>query len=425
MSGKRSILSSVRNMFSEANSSQKPYDIQKRATYRSRFWNRSTAIKLLPVAAFSAAFWEANKIRKNQVFANLDIAPTSDYLNPIYDNGESIKERRRRKRAMHHDQQPPARSPWKIPVVLLFYQFLPLRALSRAWGYLNNIYLPVYLRIPVLQMYVWLCQCDLSEAEVPDLMQYKNLGDFFRRSLRPGLRPIDFNAALTSPADGKVIHFGKVDADQIEQVKGLTYSIAAFLGPQSWKKKVVREENVNYCQEILQNKDTALYHCVIYLAPGDYHRFHSPTDWDVFYRRHFPGYLFSVSPRICRLIEGLFNYNERVAYVGKWRHGFFSTVAVGATNVGSIKVHFDPLLQTNGGAVPNGSYEDSSYFLKDDVEKSVVKLKAGEEFGEFNLGSTMVMLFEAPKDFEFQIDVNQKIKYGEAIGSFPKEEDID
>ena len=32
-----------------------------------------------------------------------------------------------------------------------------------------------------------------------------------------------------------------------------------------------------------------LHHLVVYLAPGDYHRFHSPADWTVTFRRHFPG----------------------------------------------------------------------------------------------------------------------------------------
>ncbi len=36
------------------------------------------------------------------------------------------------------------------------------------------------------------------------------------------------------------------------------------------------------------------------------------------------------------LIKGLFALNERVALLGKWEHGFYSLIAVGATNVGSI-----------------------------------------------------------------------------------------
>ena len=40
-------------------------------------------------------------------------------------------------------------------------------------------------------------------------------------------------------------------------------------------------------------------------------------------------------------INDLFTLQERVAYVGQWMHGFFSMTAVGATNVGSVKVYFD------------------------------------------------------------------------------------
>lgn len=56
-----------------------------------------------------------------------------------------------------------------------------------------------------------------------------------------------------------------------------------------------------------------LFFMVIYLAPGDYHRFHAPTSWVVEKRRHFTGDLFSVSPYIAKRMQDLFVMNERVA----------------------------------------------------------------------------------------------------------------
>ena len=53
------------------------------------------------------------------------------------------------------------------------------------------------------------------------------------------------------------------------------------------------------------------------------------------------GELFSVSPWVAKRAENLFVLNERVALLGRWRHGFFGMVPVGATNVGSIKINFD------------------------------------------------------------------------------------
>lgn len=72
-----------------------------------------------------------------------------------------------------------------------------------------------------------------------------------------------------------------------------------------------------------------MYQCVIYLAPGDYHRFHSPAEWIPKIRRHFAGELLSVSPKIAKWLPGLFCINERALYIGEWKHGFFSFTAVG------------------------------------------------------------------------------------------------
>ena len=76
-------------------------------------------------------------------------------------------------------------------------------------------------------------------------------------------------------------------------------------------------------------------------------RFHSPADWKVSMRRHFPGTLFSVSPSIVKLMPSCLLTNERVAWYGTWKYGTFIMVAVAATNVGDIRADFDPDISTN------------------------------------------------------------------------------
>ena len=220
------------------------------------------------------------------------------------------------------------------------YRSLPLRHVSRLWGAVNEVALPGLLRDAVLSSYARAFGCDLAEAERPDLSSYDSLGQFFRRRLRAGARPLDEGAELVSPADGRVLHCGRLErGDLVEQVKGVSYSLQAFLGDRRLEGEVRPAGGQG--EQPGGVEGSCLYQCVIYLAPGDYHGFHSPADWRVEARRHYPGELLSVNPRVASLVSNLFSLNERVAYLGRWRHGFFSMTAVGATNVGSVKVEMD------------------------------------------------------------------------------------
>lgn len=79
----------------------------------------------------------------------------------------------------------------------------------------------------------------------------------------------------------------------------MTYNLKYFLGDlnNSLSDQIteVVEQTDDYVKSLLKNPDNKLYQLIIYLAPGDYHRFHSPTDWDIKFRRHFPGLFYLVS----------------------------------------------------------------------------------------------------------------------------------
>lgn len=67
--------------------------------------------------------------------------------------------------------------------------------MSRLWGYLNSLELPIWIRPYGFRFYALVFGCNLNEIEPADLRQYASLGDFFYRKLKPGARPVD-DAAL-------------------------------------------------------------------------------------------------------------------------------------------------------------------------------------------------------------------------------------
>ncbi|XP_018571600.1 phosphatidylserine decarboxylase proenzyme, mitochondrial isoform X3 [Anoplophora glabripennis] len=289
------------------------------------------------------------------------------------------------------------------------YCMLPLRTVSRWWGWLADKELPAFLRPPVYKLYANTFGVNISEALNEDLMSYPSLADFFARPLKDGIRLIDRNSCLVSPCDGTVLHFGTVHTEQVEQVKGVTYSLKDFLGENSWRNNS-NNSNKDFRTSLLHQPHVGntLYQCVIYLAPGDYHRFHSPADWKPTHRRHFSGELLSVNPNIAKWLPGLFCLNERAVYLGHWEHGFFSYTAVGATNVGTVKVYFDKTLQTNT--------RKKSSRCKELCLGNSIDLGKGDLMGEFRMGSTIVLIFEAPIHFDFAILPGDKVKMGQSLG---------
>ncbi|XP_077284376.1 phosphatidylserine decarboxylase proenzyme, mitochondrial-like [Arctopsyche grandis] len=284
------------------------------------------------------------------------------------------------------------------------YSHLPLRIVSKIWGSIANTKLPISMRPYIYEKYSNTFGVNIEEAEVQDFKAYPSLGDFFVRRLKPAARIVDSKSCLVSPCDGRVLHCGSVTSDSIEQVKGITYTLENFFGENTWN---VKTDSKDYYKSLLKNdEENILHQCVIYLAPGDYHRFHSPCDWKATFRRHFSGKLLSVNPVMAKLIPGLFCVNERAVYVGEWKYGFFSFTPVGATNVGSIEVYKDAELKTNRRKLK----------WNEDLALDQFNQSRGEMVGQFNMGSTIVLIFEAPKNFQFAFQDGDRVKMGEKLG---------
>ena len=45
-------------------------------------------------------------------------------------------------------------------------------------------------------------------------------------------------------------------------------------------------------------------------------------------------------------------------------------------------------------------------------------MNRGESFGEFNLGSTIVLIFEAPENFKFNVKKSDSVFFGNRMGPF-------
>lgn len=278
------------------------------------------------------------------------------------------------------------------PTELYLLSRLPLRPMSRLWGRMSETELPPMLQCALISSYAAMFGVNLEEC-AQDWRGYRSLQAFFTRSLRDGCRPPDPSAPVVSPADGIVAQCIFPPPDGNVAAKGVPMSLSEFLcdPPEPLKTK------------------RALF--VVYLSPGDYHRFHSPAQWQVDGYKHVVGQLLTVRPQVLRWVTGLLALNERVILNGRWRHGRFHLAAVGATNVGSVALRCAPLLKGNVAADdPRPGRVNSVGFTPP------LPTTLGEEMGTFRMGSTVVLLFDVPDDFRFCVVPGQRVRVGQAVG---------
>lgn len=224
---------------------------------------------------------------------------------------------------------------------------LPKVLLSRTTRVLTHIPLPRSLRAAVYRTYARRYGADLSEV-AGELVDYRNLAAFFQRELVDGARPIDAQAPLVWPADGTLVSSGPFAAGRLPQIKDVGYSVRDLLADD----RLAGE---------LQTGSQA----TVYLAPGDYHRVHSPFNGEILRATHVPGGLFPVNAGSVQSIPQLFARNERVVLAYRLDDGRSAAVVL----VAALNVSDTTLSCTIPGR----------------VEK-------GQEIGRFGMGSTVVTL---------------------------------
>jgi phosphatidylserine decarboxylase len=251
--------------------------------------------------------------------------------------------------------------------------------------------------------------CNLEEME-GQLDDFSCLNEFFTRALKANARPVDASAKLVSPCDGLIVSIDEYrraspPAGPAVTAKRVRYSaVHDFLGLEA------QDPLVTDGTGLLLGDPAAngLFSAVIYLAPGDYHRFHGPGDFEVQRGVHVAGELLTVGPRWVKRFPEILRLNERVSLLGRWEHGFFAMTAVGAYNVGSIAIRGWPELQTNEVLAASGLRRERDGF-------DAKWVKRGAEVGRFEMGSTIVLIFEAPRGTQFCVEAGQKVKVGQPL----------
>lgn len=242
----------------------------------------------------------------------------------------------------------------------------------------------------VNQSYVSLMGLDMSEFHAPST--YKTLNKLFTRSLR---EPREFSrdgSDFISPCDALISECGDLEEDYALQIKGMSYKVSELLGEHfsdDEKQKVVGGQFINF-----------------YLSPKDYHRYHIPINLKVLKAVHIPGKLYPVNMPSLNKRLNLFIENERVVIACETQEKKrFYMVLVGALNVGKMQVSFEPSIKTNA------STQHTQEFEYHDLH-----LNKGDDFGCFEMGSTIVIISE-PDMFDIETFTGQNVRFGQKIAT--------
>lgn len=254
--------------------------------------------------------------------------------------------------------------------------------ISRAFGKIARFKFPKFIQTFINEAYIKIFKINLNEFDKAS--SYESLNKLFTRKIiiprKMNITP--FN--IISPSDSLITECGKIEEEMALQIKGMKYRVIDLIG-----EKKFELENFSFIN--------------LYLSPRDYHRFHAPCDLEVLESRYFNGTLLPVNKSSLIKNKNLFLQNERVVLKVKFKFNneIAYYVAVGALNVGSIVINFENRISTNN-LLPDQIY----------TYNTPISLKAGDEIGRFEMGSTIVLILKSV----LKIKTNDVVKMGDEIG---------
>lgn len=276
---------------------------------------------------------------------------------------------------------------------------VPSALASRAFGVVSDVSFPAPIQRAMNRSFVRLARIQADEAALP-IESYANLNRLFTRELKTGARPISAADAV-SPVDGRLSEKGVVADGMLLDVKGRSYSAQELVGADLCRAAGVDMEWIREA-----------FAMTIYLSPRDYHHIHAPVSGCVSSMTYVPGRLLPVNRLGYALADDLLPTNERLTSFLETEAGYrVAVVKVGATCVGRISVEYDAF-KTNHGA------NRAPFFRKLSEPYAV---HAGDKLGCFELGSTVVLLFENGKKRFVpnpELQSGQKIVLGSALGNW-------
>ena len=323
--------------------------------------------------------------------------------------------------------------------------------ISRIFGVIAAVKFPKFIQNFINRKYVEFFKIDMSEFDSPQ--SYVSLNALFTRRL---LCPREIAAderAFIGPSDGVIFESGCCADLRAFSVKGCEYSLSELLGrtftasesggavknlddeADAAQAKIISGESGAtyaasgvqaeiYSDESSASRETSaidtqggentsgvnLSYANIYLSPRDYHHYHAPCDLSVLQALYIPADLYSVAKKFLLKIPNLYAKNERVILKCKMRNGgILWMVFVGALNVGKMKFDFDTRIQTNACA----SRKEALY------EYENLSFKKGEHLGNFELGSTIVLVAQS-EFLKFSVSPETAVKFSQKIGELGK-----